>query len=654
MGVLWAAGRLTRPEVIELAATAEPYTGFRKKFLYNNVMYMAAGLAAGKAVDSDWESLVAARILNPLNMTDSTTSITDAKKDERLAKGYVWDEDKLMHKRLPMRNLYLIGPAGAINSNVKDMAQWVRFQLGKGEYEGKRLLSLETHAETWKQQIEMTPGVGYGLGWMLREWNGKKVIEHGGSIDGFAAQVALLPEHNLGYVLLANVSATPLQQKSIDIVFDSLVGHASDDSGNVKRDEVASLLGKYVANFGSWKDERCTVLIKDGKLALDVPGQRVYELKTPDAKGKWYFALTNQVAVSFKKDDDGKSISLTMYQAGFEFECPREGVELEAEVPLKKLQPLVEMYRDEERKLNVKVIIFNNRLAIEQPGGRLLEMAPPNDEKKWALRANKKRLQIRFNKAEDGTIRSMTRFEIGKEVEMPRVAAGSEDSIPTIDSLITQIREGYGADRIANLGHVRLTGTMTFVHQGASGKVTQLISGLDRFMSDIDLGKLGYIRTAFDGKRGWSDTAFAPFEELTGPRLKQLRYANPVWLLQNWREVFDSAAIVRSGEVDGEKVFVLKLSAKGIPTRTLYVSAESGLVLKEKTAVIAPGIGQFPVTLTYADYRPVNGVMLPFKIVSKTLHSGEVVTQFERSKTLDELPDSAFRLTPPSDRRDDK
>ncbi|MCH8257089.1 MAG: serine hydrolase, partial [Proteobacteria bacterium] len=419
---------------------------------------------------------VAARILKPLNMTDSSTSITDAQKDERLAKGYRWNEDKQTHKRLPMRNLNLIGPAGSINSNVKDMAQWVRFQLGKGEYQGKRLLSSETHAETWKQQIEMAPGVGYGLGWMLQEWNGKKVIEHGGNIDGFSAQVALLPEHNLGYVLLANVTAAPLQQQSIDIVFDSLVGAVSENSANVKRDEVGGLLGKYVANFGPFRDKRFTVLIKDGKLAIDVPGQRVYELKAPDSKGKWYFALTNQIAVSFEKDDDDKSISLTMYQGGFEFECPREGVELEAEVPLKELQPLVGAYRDEKKKITVKIIIFNNRLAIEQPGGRLFEMAPPNDEKKWALRANKKRLQIRFNKAEDGSIRSMTRFEIGKEVEMPRVAEGSEDSIPTIDSLITQIRDGYGADHVANFGHVRLTGTVHFVHQGGRGKATKLIS----------------------------------------------------------------------------------------------------------------------------------------------------------------------------------
>ena len=62
-----------------------------------------------------------------------------------------------------MRNLDLIGPAGSINSNVKDMAQWLRFQLGKGEYEGKRLLSSKAHAETWTQQIEMAEQRLYDL-----------------------------------------------------------------------------------------------------------------------------------------------------------------------------------------------------------------------------------------------------------------------------------------------------------------------------------------------------------------------------------------------------------------------------------------------------------------------------------------------------------
>jgi CubicO group peptidase (beta-lactamase class C family) len=648
MSLLFGAGRLTRPEVIEFAATAEPYADFRKKFLYNNVMYMTAGHAAGKAADSDWESLIAARILDPLNMTDSSTSIAAAQQEKRFGKGYRWDEDKLARKQLPMKNLDLIGPAGSINSNVKDMAQWVRFQLGKGAYEGNQLLSPEMHAETWKQQIQMEPGAGYGLGWMLREWNGKRVIEHGGSIDGFAAQVSLLPDHNLGYVLLANVTATPLQQKSIDIVFSTLVGDSSGDSKTVKRDEVSGLLGEYVANFGPFRDKRFTVLVIDGKLAVDVPGQRVYELKTPDAEGRWYFALTNQIAVSFKKDDEGKSISLTMYQADFEFECPREGVEFEPKVPLEELQPLVGVYRHEERKRNLKVIILNNRLALDDGG--IVELAPPDDEQQWAIRANQQIAKIRFNKAEDGSIRSLTRFRKGKGVEMSRVAEDSEAAIPTVDALLKQIRAGYGMDKIDDFGHVKLTGTVAFVHQGGRGKITQLISGLDRFMLDIDLGKLGYIRAACDGQGGWTDSAFAAFEELSGPRLIQLKYRHPLWLLQNWQEVFDSAVIIRSSEVDGERVFLLKLSAKGIPTRTLAVSADSGLVLMEKTAEVAPGIGQVPVTLTYTDYRPVNGVMLPFKTVTKTQQTGEIVTQFESATSLDRLNDNDFRLTPLSDR----
>jgi len=192
-GVLWAGGRLTRFEVIDLAATAQSYADFREEFLYNNVMYMAAGYAAGKAADSDWESLVAARILDPLNMTDSSTSITDAKKDERLAKGNLWNEDKQTHKRLPIRNLDLIGPAGSINSNVKDMAQWVRFQLGHGKYEGKQLLSPEMHAETWKQQIEMAPGAGYGLGWMLQEWTGKRSSSTAATSTDFRLRLLCCP-----------------------------------------------------------------------------------------------------------------------------------------------------------------------------------------------------------------------------------------------------------------------------------------------------------------------------------------------------------------------------------------------------------------------------------------------------------------------------
>ena len=125
-----------------------------------------------------------------------------------------------------------------------------------------------------------------------------------------------------------------------------------------------------------------------------------------------------------------------MYQSGFEFECPREGVEYKPEVPLKELQPLVGAYRDEKRKVTIKVIIQNNRLAISMPGGESLELSSPDDEGKWALRANKTVMQVRFNKANDGSIRSMTRLRKGKELQMPRVAIDSQQAIPTVEELL--------------------------------------------------------------------------------------------------------------------------------------------------------------------------------------------------------------------------
>lgn len=651
MGLLWASARITRPEVFERAVTAKPFADFRKSFHYNNVMFLAAGYAAGRAADSDWESLIAERIFVPLGMADSSTSITDASQSEHLSKGYVWNEDENTHDLLPMRNIDLVGPAGSINSNIVDMAQWLRFQLGKGNYDGRQLVDADVLGETWKQQIEMAPGAGYGMGWMLRNWNGQQVVEHGGNIDGFAAQVAMLPKENIGFVLLANVTATPLQGKSISLVFDTLLGDASaDETGESSAPaNTDGLLGKYIANFGPFRDARFTVLMKDGNLAVDVPGQREYELKPPNDEGKWYFALTDQIAVSFERNDDGKGVLLTMYQAGMEFECPREGIEVEPEIALEQLQPLVGTYRDEEEDFNFKIVIMNNWLTIDAGDRGLIPLNPPDDEGKRSFRMNPKVGQVRFNKADDGSIKSLTRIRPGKDdTEMSRVETAEEDKIPSIDELMEIVRKGYGADRISEFGDVKLNGELTFVHQGAKGGVTYLLSGTDRMSTDIDLGKLGYIRTAFDGQDGWQDSSFAPFEKLGGARMTQLALKHPLWILGPWRERFDNAAVVSRSEVDKKPVFVVKLTDKELPSRTLYVDASSGLLLKEETSEIARGIGGLPVTYTFSDYRPVNGVMIPFKATTRTAQSGESVVQLESAATDVDLQDSDFRIDPPA------
>jgi len=336
MGLLFASGEIPREEVLLDATKAEPYVPFREKWYYSNVMYMSAGIAAGKAEGTDWDTLVTERIFEPLGMNSTTTSVTQAENDSRLASGYLWDEDLQAYEYKPMRNVDNIGPSGSINSNVIDMAQWLRLQLNRGEYEGRRLISEENLSETWTTQINITGNISYGIGWMIREWEGQLVIEHGGNVDGFSAQVAMLPESDLGFVLLTNASASPLPPQAINMVWDTLLGEKPADDGVTE--DYEPYIGNYIANFGQFKDEIFTVLVQNDRLAVDIPGQQVFELKEPDEEGKWYFVISNEVAVSFESDENDNVIGMKMYQAGMTFDLPREGVEIAPEIPLDELQ----------------------------------------------------------------------------------------------------------------------------------------------------------------------------------------------------------------------------------------------------------------------------------------------------------------------------
>ena len=92
MSMLWASGSLSADEVLHQAAQAEPYAPYRSRFYYNNVMYSAAGSAAAAAGGESWHKLIDKRILNPLGMKNTQTSIREARGGPSVARGYAWNE----------------------------------------------------------------------------------------------------------------------------------------------------------------------------------------------------------------------------------------------------------------------------------------------------------------------------------------------------------------------------------------------------------------------------------------------------------------------------------------------------------------------------------------------------------------------------------
>ncbi len=200
----------SRADLVRRLRYYEPTEELRNKFQYNNLMFMTAGYLAGHLTGGTWEDAVRTRIFEPLDMRYSNFSVEDSQKADDFAYPYRDKDDKV--SRIPFRNIDNVGPAGSINSNVEDMLKWVRLHLGDGTFAGHKLLGKATLKELHRPQVAMGSSATrpelsapiYAMGWMVRDYRGHTVVEHGGAIDGFISAVAFYPDDGIGIVAFTN------------------------------------------------------------------------------------------------------------------------------------------------------------------------------------------------------------------------------------------------------------------------------------------------------------------------------------------------------------------------------------------------------------------------------------------------------------------
>jgi len=613
--LLWYGGTASIEQVYGALGRAKLQHKFREAFVYNNNTFAAAGFAAAAVAGTDWDTMVATRLFTPLGMLESNTSVAKTLAAANHAKGYSWNEDDKKAVFKPMRNLRLAAPAGAINSNVLDMARWVRLQLGRGTFEGKKLISKGALEEIWTRQINIAPTVGYGMGWMIHDWNGKRVVEHGGNIDGFAAQVGLLPEEDAGYVLLMNVSASALQGESQSMVWETIVPPpANAEAGAISADKLAEYVGEYkFAVLGV----DVKALVKDGKLHLDVPGQTVYELKWPDDKGKWFFAMTDTIGVSFVRDEKSQITSMTMYQGGLEMDLPRKGVKLP---PAPYTDGELARFEGEYhfahlgRTEDWKVFVRDGRLAVAVPKQFAFTLRWPDEKGVWEFQ-ELKGMAVEFEKDASGAIVAMMGHQGGMDFHMPRKggAAVAGAPLPTVDDLMGK-RKAAGAP-FSKAGALRMTGTVEMPMQGVSGTVKTVFAGTDRFLNLIDFPPFGFIHQSSDGTRVLSESLGEEFHEVKGAKRDETIRQGPGTFWADLRTMYDTVEVTGEETIDGARAIVVKGSKKDGKARTrVLVNPDNGLPLREETTMMVESIGALPITVSYSDYREQSGLLIPFKI----------------------------------------
>lgn len=552
-------GVLNREELIKVAGMAKPTAKLGEKFQYQNVMYAAAGEVVAKAENSTWDKLIANRIFKPLDMKNSDTSAAAMQKARDYSLGYDYNASTKVTRQLPQREIGAAAPAGAINSSARDMVQWLRLMLANGSINGRRLVSEKNFDELVRKQVNIAGPVDYGLGWFLRSWNGHKVIEHGGNIDGFNSQVALMPDQKLGFVLLTNVTASSLGAFTMNTIWKNIVGEpkAVADGPAAPAGDPKVEVGKYrLASAGVNFD----VSLKDDTLVLTVPGQPAYTLQNVGGR-------------RYKLGEPAP--------AGF-FATFRPAKDKPSET----------------------------ELLVEQPQGNIV-------------------LQ---RISENGA---------------PAEAAPSAPI--TIDELLEKMIAAYGGEENLRKHKTSVaTVEVDLEHQGVLAKGTISARAPNMVGSEMTftaLGKkLGSIVGYFDGSAGGELISFAPAETYSGKRLEDIKAGSDFYDVLNWKKNYQTITFKKMGKVGDEEVYIIeKKNEKGTPV-TDYISTKSFLVLRRDSLIANETAGiELPQTQSFSDFRNVDGVMVPFKMVSNNIANGDVVLRIVDLKFDVEISDAVFQ-----------
>jgi CubicO group peptidase (beta-lactamase class C family) len=420
------------------------------KFWYSDAGTDALGAVvqsiAGEPLDVFWQR----EIFDPLGMNDTLVprDMTDPRYD-RIASLYVGGPHRWVRFWAPEEEPFYPFAWGSqtVYSTPRDYAKFIAMWMDGGQApDGEQLLSPAAIARTLEPTSPMSMlgsderyptefrglELWYGRMAMLyqptdapRE-SAPVIVGHGGS-DGTMAWG--WPDRDL-MVMYFTQSRGGLTVLRLEKEIDRLLIHPGEALPEVEvPDAFKPFVGVYIANFATFQDERFTVLVKDGKLALDIPSQLTFELLDPTPDGRYPFAVApQQVSVEFELGADGTAQMLRLHQGGMVFEVPREGSAMveaqrrQLEVDPEAVQPFVGTYHDPEAGADVEVYVEERVLCIKAPPGIVFHLVPTEDANRFTV----KELPIAtltFDVDESGAARSMTREIDGAILVMPRKAA---------------------------------------------------------------------------------------------------------------------------------------------------------------------------------------------------------------------------------------
>jgi CubicO group peptidase (beta-lactamase class C family) len=344
---IWLPGDLLPAQMMAAMRYLEPSDDIRSTFQYSNLGYLVASMVAERVSGQSWAKFTRA-LTDKLHM-EVTFTVEELAAAADAAVPYAMEGDTRVRSKLwPVS----VTAAGGMSTSIASFANWLRFHLGKGEFDGQRLLSPGLIQELQKPRVSVGAAefseysdVHYGLGFRSHRYRGERVVWHGGGFTGTNTLMMMLPDRGVGVAVLANNGMVPLFAPHVlaNYVFDRVVGKepapwldrfrewrrkfvAQQDvdrqAGKASR-RPATQPGRDLADYaGDYEHRgygRITIIHAEGKLHWAFRGMseplahRHYDtFELPEAPESPGGLLPGQLAVSFSTDREGNIASVAV------------------------------------------------------------------------------------------------------------------------------------------------------------------------------------------------------------------------------------------------------------------------------------------------------------------------------------------------------
>lgn len=210
--IWYLSDNLSAEEIIKRGKYLPKAYDFRAGYGYSNMMYITAGELMRTVTGNPWGNIIQDKILTPLKMDRTITTVKDLDKKGNYATPHGLFDNH--HKPIAWEDWEIIAATGGIVSSVNDMAKWMIFNLNNGINNKDTLLTADSRNTLWMPHNifkvnhtlaeHTTHFRGYALGWGVSDYHGRMRVSHTGGYSGMLSAVMLVPDENLGIVVLTN------------------------------------------------------------------------------------------------------------------------------------------------------------------------------------------------------------------------------------------------------------------------------------------------------------------------------------------------------------------------------------------------------------------------------------------------------------------